>query len=256
MLRLIDVGWKSETRWILKHISCEFNRGEFWGIVGPNGSGKSTMLRLMSGELTASSGKVELAGDDVSEMSAYELARKRAVLVQKGELRFPFRVKEVIRFGQFHLGGQESDDMLGHAMTPEEIMETCEISELADRIYPTLSGGEACRVDVARIIAQQTPILLLDEPTNHLDPKHQVAVLSMCRRFAAQGALVIVVLHDLNLAAQYTDKLLMMQDGEVVASGEPTEVLQPERLSDVYGIPFVVLYHNEQPFVLAYDQTK
>jgi iron complex transport system ATP-binding protein len=182
------------------------------------------------------------------------LAQKRAFLNQKSILQFPFTVEEVVQFGQFHRQSKEktsSSNAPTLTFNAQKAMEEVQVDKLSSRLYTTLSGGEACRVDLARVLTQQTPILLLDEPTNHLDPRYQVMILSLCKRLAKAGVLVIAALHDLNFASQYCSRLLMLQDGQIVTSGTPEDVLLPKRLEEVYNIHFEVLYHEKsRPFVM------
>jgi len=252
MLELQNVGFKRGKRWILQELNERFRPGEFWGIIGPNGSGKSTMLRLLSGDLAPSTGKALLDNKSLQNQSPVELARKRAFLTQKSALQFPFTVEEVVQFGQFHSQtSSKASNPPEYALSPKTAMEKVQVDTLSSRLYPTLSGGEACRVDLARVLSQQTPILLLDEPTNHLDPKHQVMILSLCKFLASTGALLIAALHDLNFASQYCSHLLMLQDGKAVARGAPEEVLHPKQLAKVYNVQFDVRYDGKKrPFVM------
>lgn len=255
MLELRDVHFrwhKQATRWILQGVEQSFELGQFVGLVGPNGSGKSTLLRLLSGDLLPSKGEVCLSSRKLSAYSERELARKRAFLHQKSALQFPFTVEEVVQFARYAhpLTAEEQDTTSFVKMTPKEAMETTQVTAFSERMYNALSGGEACRVDIARVLAQQTPILLLDEPTNHLDPRHQVSVLALCQALAEAGALVIAALHDLNLAAQYCDDMLLLHEGRVKRRGHPRQVLKAELLEEIYQIPFGVHYDEQKrPFI-------
>lgn len=256
MLKLKDVHfrWHKDAPWLLNHLNQTFEPGQFYGLVGPNGSGKSTLLRLLSGAFAPTQGEVLLEGDPITTWSPQQLARKRAMLSQKSALQFPFTAKEVVTFGLYSQQLDAThDNTPAHAfsMTPDEAMQQTQVEALAQRTYNTLSGGEACRVDIARVLAQQTPILLLDEPTNHLDPRHQVAVLALCQTLANKGALVIAALHDLNLAARHCHHMLLLHRGEIAASGPPSDVLSPRRLTDVYQIEFeVIREYKGCPFVM------
>lgn len=254
MLELKEVGFRwgnGSSRWIVKDIDVSFDKGAFWGLVGPNGSGKSTLLRLISGDLKPLCGSICLEGKQVHQMTPQALASRRSFLSQKSALRFPFTAEEVVEMGRYHRSLKPvSNGGEVQGWTTQKAMQAAQVEALAARMYPTLSGGEACRVDIARVLAQDTPMLLLDEPTNHLDPRYQLTVLSLCRQLAREGALVIAALHDLNLAAQYCDQMLMLKEGLIAAKGTPDEVLQPEQLQEVYEIPFDVHTSSERPFVI------
>lgn len=168
----------------------------------------------------------------------------RAYLQQKRDVNFPFTALEVVLFGRFsYLNGiKETDSDIAIARTA---LRNVEADVFADRLYPTLSGGEASRVDVARIITQSPGLFLLDEPTNHLDPKHQLQIFDLCRSICDEGKTVITAIHDLNLASKYADHLLMLKDGISVACGTPKSVFTQKMLTETYGVSFNILAHPE-----------
>ena len=264
MLSLQNVGFFRAGRWFFRNLNAHFSSGCFLGLIGPNGAGKSTFLRLLSGELTPHEGEIFLDNQTLSSFSTQEIARKRAFLTQKPSSPFPFTVREVVSFGRFSLEQslqktkqkQSTAIPTTQALPPsnprdlDAILHTVEMLPFAERLYPTLSGGEACRVDLARILAQETKLLLLDEPTNHLDPRYQLLVLSLCQQLAREGCLVIAALHDLNLAARYTDALLLLHDGQIISHGHPTDVLEPSRLEAVYQTPFEIHHIHGKPLIL------
>jgi iron complex transport system ATP-binding protein len=223
----------------VRDVSLRLESGRFCALLGPNGAGKSTLVKLMSGQLDPSSGDVLLGGRPLGSYSPEQLALERALLSQNRAVGFPFSAFDVVMMGRHPhtLGRGESEYDRSEA---ERCLEETDAGHLSQRIYNTLSGGEAARVDLARVLAQDTEVLLLDEPTNHLDPRHQVAVLSLCSQLAAAGCAVVVCMHDLNLAAQYADHVLVLKDGAAVAAGTPRETLTAELLQDVYDIPFAV----------------
>ena len=240
MVELDQVGYRIGQKWIVSDINLKIETGEFWVFAGPNGAGKSTLLRLISGELSPQKGKIRLFGHDIHAYSPQRLARIRAYLQQKREVNFPFRASEIVLLGRHpHLNGakETSEDWA----IAQKSMKQVEADAFTDRLYPTLSGGEASRVDLARILAQEPRLFLLDEPTNHLDPRHQVQILDLCRSIAASGKSVIAAIHDLNLAAMYADKVLMLRDGNTVAVGTPETVFTPRQLESVYDLPFEAL---------------
>ena len=241
MVELEQVGYRIAQKWIVRDINLKVEAGEFWVFAGPNGAGKSTLLRLISGELSPQKGKIRLFGHDIDAYSPQELAPSRAYLQQKRDVNFPFRALEIVLLGRYpHLDGAKE--------TPEDweiarkSMKQVEADAFTERLYPTLSGGEASRVDLARILAQEPRLFLLDEPTNHLDPRHQVQILDLCRSIVQSGKSVIAAIHDLNLAAMYADKVLMLRDGNAVAVGTPETVFTPRQLESVYDLPFETLH--------------
>jgi iron complex transport system ATP-binding protein len=213
--------------------------GELVTIVGPNGAGKSTLLRLLAGELEAHGGTVSLFGTPLSQLKPLAQARKRAVLPQQSRIEFGFRVRDIVATGRSPWRGHPDAADDEHHITTA--LEDVDATLLAERTFVTLSGGETSRVTLARVLAQATPLLLLDEPTAALDPHHQAIVLDVARRRAREGAAVVAVLHDLNAVATYSDRVVLLRDGAIVASGDPNDVLTAPQLSDVYGCPIEVV---------------
>ncbi|HEY1133085.1 MAG TPA: heme ABC transporter ATP-binding protein [Nocardioides sp.] len=231
-----------EGRAILDDVDADVVPGEVLVLVGPNGAGKSTLLGVLTGDLEPSAGTVTVDGRPVREIRARELAQVRAVLMQQQRLAFGFRAREVVEMGRapWHRTPAAADDLAVIAAAQEQT----DVTHLAARLFPTLSGGEQARVSLARVLAQSTRILLLDEPTAALDLQHQEAVLRVAREEAAAGAAVVVVLHDLSLAAAYADRVCVLADGRVRAVGGPREVLTAELLTEVYQHPVDVIEHG------------
>ncbi|MFC6696635.1 heme ABC transporter ATP-binding protein [Nocardioides daphniae] len=240
-LRATDVTLSFGEATILDGVDLEVRHGEVVALVGPNGAGKSTLLSLLSGDVDPDSGRVELNGVAITGQDAGSLARQRAVLLQRHTLAFGFRAREVVEMGRSvwrRTERAEHDDEV-----VEWAMEVADVTHLASRVVPTLSGGEQARVSFARLLAQDVEVHLLDEPTAALDIKHQEAVLEQARGSAARGAAVVVVLHDLSLAAAYADRICVLAKGRVRACGAPLEVLTSDLLSDVYEHPVEVFHH-------------
>lgn len=227
---------------ILVDVDLDVRPGELVALVGPNGAGKSTLLGVLSGDVEPTTGSVVLEDRDLGAYPARDLARLRAVQLQKQGLAFGFRVQEVVRMGRspWHRTPQEDDD----DRVVAESMERADVTELADRLYPTLSGGEQARASFARLLAQATPVLMLDEPTAALDIRHQESLLAVASEAARAGASVVVVLHDLSLAAAYADRVCVLSHGAVRADGPPAEVLTAELLTEVYAHPVDVIEHG------------
>ena len=250
MIELSQVGYQINGKWLVRDINLTIKNGVLWGFVGPNGAGKSTLLRLISGELIPTIGEIRLFGKTIDSYDPTELARLRAYLQQKRDVNFPYTALEIVLFGRYpYLNGtKESDCDIALA---RKALQRVEAGKLTDRLYPTLSGGEASRVDVARILAQSPGLLLLDEPTNHLDPKHQVQIFNICKSLCLQGKTVITAIHDLNLASMYADQLLLLKDGVSVACGTPKSVLTKNMLTETYDISFNIVSHPDgYPWVM------
>ncbi|MFC0848629.1 heme ABC transporter ATP-binding protein [Streptomyces noboritoensis] len=230
-------------RTVLDGVSVRARAGEVLALVGPNGAGKSTLLGALAGDLPVCGGEVRIAGRPLADWSPGDLALRRAVLPQSAALSFPFPVEEVVRMGRAPwagTAGEDEDDVMVAAA-----MAATEVAPFADRPYAALSGGERARVALARVLAQRAPVLLLDEPTAALDLRHQELVLRLCRERAGAGDAVVVVLHDLGLAAAYADRVAVLHAGAVAAEGAPAEVFREELLSRVYRQPVEVFPHPE-----------
>lgn len=246
----VRIGSKS----LIDGVSLSFAPGETVAVVGPNGAGKSTLLRVLSGELLPTAGAVRLNGRPIGEFGPRELARHRAVLSQSIEVAFPFTVEEIVRMGAGDRSGRGVD-----ALT-ERALDEVGLSDFAGRIVTTLSGGEQQRTHFARILVQLAcgeaihgpGVLLLDEPTASLDLKHQIELLMLARRRAAHGVTVIAVLHDLNLATLFAERVVVMKDGRVAGDGSPREAVTTEMVEHVFGIrtPVGAVPPPGMPFVL------
>ncbi|TXL92311.1 heme ABC transporter ATP-binding protein [Streptomyces sp. IB2014 016-6] len=222
-------------------VDLSVRAGEVLALVGPNGAGKSTLLAALAADQGADSGGVRIAGRPAADWSAPELALRRAVLPQAATLSFPFPVEEVVRMGRAPWAGTASEDDDDTAVA--EAMAATEVGAFARRPFSALSGGERARVALARVLAQRAPLLLLDEPTAALDLRHQELVLRICRSRAAAGDAVVVVLHDLGLAAAHADRAAVLHEGRVVADGPPADVFGDGLLSRVYRQPVEVFPH-------------
>ncbi|CAI8728104.1 MULTISPECIES: heme ABC transporter ATP-binding protein [Pseudomonas] len=254
MLRANNLLVRRGNRTVLANIDIELRPGEVLGVLGPNGAGKSTLLGALCGELATSEGRVSLDERPLADWPGQERAKRLAVLPQSSSLNFAFSVNEVVGMGRLpHASGRVRDTEI-----VAEALKTADALHLAGRSYLALSGGERQRVHLARVLAQLWPgaegqTLLLDEPTSMLDPLHQHTILQAVRDFAERGAAVLVILHDLNLAARYCDQLLLLQQGLPHAYGPPAEVLTTEALAAVYGLEVLIQQHPERghPLIIA-----
>lgn len=212
--------------------------GEFVALLGPNGAGKSTLLKLLCGQIQPSQGNVNFLNLPLSQWPPMKLARHRAVLPQSSAVPFAFTALEIVLLGRSPHGDAQSCESLAR-----QVMAQTDCGHLAERFVTTLSGGEMQRVQLSRVLLQlhhpcgEVPrCLMLDEPISSLDPAHQHRALCVAKEFAAAGAGVLVVLHDLNLAAQYADRLVIMKQGLIVAGGTPREVVTEELVSEIFEV--------------------
>jgi iron complex transport system ATP-binding protein len=232
----------------LTDVSLALTPGEVMAVVGPNGAGKSTLIKALCGEVVPTQGTVWLAGRRLAAWPRRARARVLAVLPQSTTLAFPFTALEVVLLGRTpHLRGAETAHDCRIALAA---LAAAGMARYAQRLYPTLSGGERQRVQLARILAQiwEAPggdarYLLLDEPTASLDLAYQHSTLATVRDFARQGVGVLAVLHDLNLAAQYADGIVVLKDGQQLGAGRPHDVLTPELICSAFTLPALVLPH-------------
>lgn len=236
---------------LLDQVSVTARPGEVLGLIGPNGAGKSTLLASISGDMPdkhITRGTVTIGGKETKSLSALELARLRSVMLQDVSVSFSFLVRDVVAMGRrpwARTPASDNDDQIIDCA-----LKATETLHLADRDIMTLSGGERARVALSRVLAQQTPVVLLDEPTAALDIGHQEQALGLIRGMAKTGAAVILVVHDLNAAAAYCDRIVCLKDGKVAAYGTVQEVYTEETLTDVYGWPIKVLHpHGNKDIV-------
>ncbi|MCB2407324.1 heme ABC transporter ATP-binding protein [Hymenobacter lucidus] len=245
MFDLHQVSYQVGRKPLLHEVSLQAQCGRLLALIGPNGAGKSTLLRVLSGDLTPGSGTVQFEGRPLADIPAATLARRRAVLTQQHSLSLAFRVQELVLMGRYpYFQGQPTAH---DQAVVRQALAAVGLSHLAQRSYPTLSGGEQQRAQLARVLAQvweaEAGFLLLDEPLTGLDLNHQHHTLDIARALTRRGFGVVAVLHDLNLAAQYADELLLLHQGRAVASGTPAEVLTPAHIQQAFGIEVELLAH-------------
>lgn len=245
ILEMHDITCAYGEHTVVQQLSLEANPGEVLGLIGPNGVGKSTLLRAMARLLRPSHGKVVLAEGDIWHTSPRDVARKLAFAPQanNGE-HWPATIEQIIALGRAPHRGWFLPMTAKDQEATDRALTMVGLDHLRGRIATELSGGEQQRVVLGRVLAQEPTVLLLDEPTSHLDLKYQTDILGLARRLAHQDNLTVVVsLHDLNLAAIYADRLALLSEGQLVSVGSPREVLTSETLSEVYGVPIIVMQH-------------
>lgn len=229
---------------VLEDLCLEARPGQVLALIGPNGVGKSTLLRAMARLLHPRYGKVLLAGEDLWRTAPRDIARQLALAPQTNGTQWLITVEEAVALGRAPHRGWLLPLTSQDQVATDRALEQAGLHSLRYRKVAELSGGEQQRVVLARVLAQEPQVLLLDEPTSHLDLKYQSGILGLVHQLAHRdGLTVIISLHDLNLAALYSDRLALLSEGQLLSVGTPTEVLTPERLSQVYGVPIVVTRH-------------
>ncbi|CAM5327798.1 ABC transporter ATP-binding protein [Mycolicibacterium aubagnense] len=244
LFTLEDVSFHIAGRTLLAPLTTSFQPRCITGLIGHNGSGKSTLLKLLARQLAASGGTVHFEGRPLSQWDDRAFARKVAYLPQNIPPASGMLVRELVALGRYPWHGALGRFGSVDRQKVEEAMDLTAVAPLADRLVDTLSGGERQRAWLAMLVAQDSQCLLLDEPISALDVAHQVEVLSMVRELAqTKGLGVVVVLHDINLAARFCQEILALHSGQLLARGTPETIMTPTQLEAIYGIPMDVIRH-------------
>ena len=228
-------------RVILENVSFSVGEGEIVGLIGPNGAGKSTLLKTLRGILPMLSGSAALMGDDINTLDAKEFARRAAYLQQRVEMTFDYTARDIVLAGRYPYLSWWSQEREHDLAIAEACMAYTGVSELADNPLHAMSGGQRQRVLLAKVLAQQTPVLFLDEPATGLDIIYQEEIFRFCRELSAAGKTVLLVAHELSLAARFCSRLLLIGRGTLLADGVPKDVLTDALLSQAYGAPVRVV---------------
>ena len=236
----LTVRYPGAERPALDAVSLEVPLGSLYSVLGPNGSGKSSLVRALMGVVPAQGGTVVMGDRPTGSWKRRELARSVGVVSQSESIAFPLTVSELVGMGRYPHVGPLSTETEADRQAVRRALEACDIEPLADREVTTLSGGEFQRARIARALAQEPSALVLDEPTSSLDIRHQMAILELLRRSADRGMTVLLVTHSLDLAAQFSDRMLLLSRGRVAAEGRPSEVLRGDILTEVYGWPLSI----------------
>lgn len=232
----------------LRAVSLGVSSGEVVALLGPNGSGKTTLVRVALGLQRPLKGSALVLGRAAAEWSRRDLARVVGVVPQREDNLFPQRVRETVRLGRYSRLGAFGPERAEDRAAVDRALARCDVGGLADRWLWTLSGGEYQRVRIARALAQEPRLLVLDEPTASLDLRHEMELFELVRRLVdQQGLAALLVTHDVNLAARFADRLLLLSDGNAVASGAPAEVLRREQAESVFGWPVAVSTFDDRP---------
>jgi iron complex transport system ATP-binding protein len=248
-LKVKNVSFNYASVPILKDVCIELNKSEMLGVVGPNGAGKSTLLRCIDRILSPQEGCIFLDGEDIKDMRLMELAKKVGYIPQSATQVFPATVFDTVLMGRRpHVGWRSSEEDLEKVLDTLQMMH---IEGLAMRDINEVSGGQQQKIFIACALAQEPDVLLLDEPTSNLDIKHQLEVMDIIKNIVVErGISAIMAIHDLNLAARYTDRIIMMNGGHIYATGEPSAVLTPENINHAYGVEVEVISHKGRLYVL------
>ena len=248
-----NLTYRAGSTRILDDVTLTVRAGEKVGIVGPNGSGKTTLIRMLAGLCSPKLGTVRVDGADIIEIDRRVLARKISVVEQTAEVPWDLTVRDIISLGRIPHHPKWRGPRKEDRSAVRKAAEATRVDHLFQRQWRYLSGGERQRCTIARAFAQEAPVMLLDEPTNHLDVKHKLDLLALVR---ASSTTSITVLHDLNLAAMLSDRLVVMSGGAIAADGTPSEVLEPGMISDVFGVAATVTSHGDVPHVVFRDPSE
>ncbi|MDE2600957.1 MAG: ABC transporter ATP-binding protein [Bradyrhizobium sp.] len=235
---------------VLRSVDLAVSSGEMVGLIGPNGSGKTTLLRVLANLRAPDAGSVTLEGRELAEIGERELSKRIAYLAQGGEVHWPMRVEALVALGRLPHRRAFRDSAISDRVAVERAMAAADVASLRNRTMGQLSGGERMRVLLARALAVEASLLLADEPVAAHDPLHQLRVMALLRETARGGTGIIVVLHDLSLAARFCDRLVLIAQGGVVAEGRPADVLTPANLGESYGVDVVCGVSDGLPFYL------
>jgi len=245
-----NISFNYDSVRVLKNLTLNVEGGEILSIVGPNGSGKTTLLRCINRAIKPREGTVLLEGKNVAKMNFMEIAKKMSTVRQSADTAFPSTVLDMVLMGR--------RPYIKWSVTPKDleivdrVMKLVDINHLTDRYLDELSGGERQKVTMARALAQEPKVLLLDEPTANLDVKNQLEILSIIKDLVKrENMAVVIAIHDLNLAARFSDKMVMLKDGAIVAAGSPNSVLTQSNIMKVYGVEVKILENiSDAPYII------
>lgn len=235
---------------VISNLSFSLHEGEWLTVLGPNGCGKSTLISILLRILDQSHGKIRFEGKLLQEWDRKAMARRIAVVYQKNEIPFGFTVREIIEMGRYPYQGRWNRWSEKDEEAVQNALALTQTEKFAEKSFRQLSGGEQQRVLIARAIAQEPEVLILDEPIAHLDLRFQYEVLRLCQKLQKeQGMTILSVLHEINLAAEFSDRLLLMNKGTALANGVPSDVVVPRLIKEAYGINIEIVQKNGKPYL-------
>jgi len=255
-----NVSYLINNKIINKDICIKINSGDLVSIIGPNGSGKSTMIKLVSGEIQPSLGKIFFNKKEISDWDVNELACLRSILSQSNMLSFPFLVRDIIKMGRYPINISKNHNSISDNEIINKIIKYFDLSDLRYRNYLTLSGGEQQRVQLARVFAQiwnnknySNKLLLLDEPISFLDIYHQIKLFDLLKKLNDRGLTVVMVLHDINQAKLYSKKVIMMRKAEVKCFGDVKDTLNENSIQKIFNINYKSSFYNLEKNIGAFN---
>jgi iron complex transport system ATP-binding protein len=253
MLTAQNVGVTLSGRIVLDDISVSLSAGHLVALVGPNGAGKTTLLRALAG-LVPSTGTIEVGGDRLSSLTLRERARRFGYLPQGHVVHWPLPARDVVALGRYPHGATDPARLSpADEQAVMRAMQATNVVEFAERPVTELSGGERSRVALARVLAVEAPVVLADEPTASLDPRYQIDVMINLRNAADRGVLVLVVTHDLGLAARFADTVLVLSNGRLAAQGKPAQALSDQLMADVFRISAYRADYRDEAVILPWS---
>jgi iron complex transport system ATP-binding protein len=253
----ITVGYQDLT--VIENLTLEVGNAEFCAILGPNGAGKSTLLKSLIGYIPLQKGKIEIDGKDISDWNKKKLAQKISLIPQDFQLQFDHNVRELILMGRFpYLGYWESYSKKDYDIV-ERIIRQLDLQTMADKKFSQLSGGERQRVAIARALAQEAATILMDEAFSHLDVNHQIEIMQLLSKInKKQKKRILLVSHNLNLACEYCDRVIMLKKGKLIADGSPNEVVTKENIKKLFGAELLIVKHpiSGKPNIIYPESSK
>jgi iron complex transport system ATP-binding protein len=251
MIRIENIDKTYDVKKVLDDVNFSIPENQVTTIIGPNGAGKSTLLGIIARLLTRDKGSVYVEGRDVLDWKSSELAKKLSILKQDNVINLKITIREIVSFGRYpHSKGKLTD---ADQRKIDEALHFVQLTDIQNKYINELSGGQKQRAFIAALLAQDTDYIMLDEPLNNLDIKYMVETMQLLRRLAVEkDKTVVLVLHDINFAASYSDYLIILKDGKLVKEGGVHEVITPEVLKDIYELEFNILIQNDKPLCLYY----
>ena len=250
-MKILNLSKSYSHKAVVSDVSFEIPKGKVTSLIGPNGAGKSTILNMISRLISRDSGDIVFDGKDIKSYKSNELSKKLAILTQTNNIQMKLTVKELVTFGRFPYSGSNvtSEDM----QKVDEAIEYMELTDFEDKFIDELSGGQRQRAYIAMVIAQDTEYIFLDEPTNNLDIYHSSNMMKIVRKLCDElGKTVVLVLHEINYAAFYSDYICAFKDGSLHKAGTVNEIINKETLKDIYNVDFEILNIENKPLSIYY----